>query len=114
LVGDPRDRKAYAIAIAMLGLAFVLAVAGVCWIVAEHESLDKSEEIWFLPAAIGSVFVGTLIPSFACKWLAALAVAAGVAGAFEDEYRIALWVLGTVLGGVFLGLFIPSPCRRER
>jgi len=135
LVGDPRDRKAYAIAIAMLGVAFVVAVAGMCWVVAEHECLcEIPDEIWFVPAAIGGVFVGILIPfstrkrrdstspdpSFesateailGASLLAIVAVAAGTVGATVD-HLLALCVLGTALGGVFFGLFIPSPARRD-
>lgn len=116
MVGDPRDRRAYAIAIAMLGLAFVVAVAGVCWIVADHEDLHDSHEIWFLPAVIGGVFVGSLISSASAraKWLVAVgAVGTGFAGALDIEDLVALCVTGAALGGVFFGLFIPSPARRE-
>lgn len=135
MVGDPHDRKAYGIAIAMLGLAFVVAVAAVCWIAAESESaVGRAPEVWFLPAAIGGVFVGALIPfsirkhkdpdlpesPLVCAPEAILgafllllaAVAAGTVGAMVD-HLLALCALGTVLGGVFFGLFIPSPGRRE-
>lgn len=136
LLGDPRDRKAHGIAIAMLGLAFVVAVAGMCWIVAarDSESLGGISQVWFLPAAVGGVFVGALIPFSTLKRddpnlpdsplicareaiigaviLAAGALAAGAVGATVD-HLLALCVIGTVLGGVFFGLFIPSPGRGE-
>jgi hypothetical protein len=120
VLDDPRDRAAYRIAIAMLGLALVFAVVGVCWVVAEHRCpRNIPVELWFLPAAIGGVFVGALIPSSGAReavvgaaLLAVAAVAAGVAGAVAHDL-LALSALGTALGGVLLGLFIPSPGRRD-
>lgn len=118
----------------MLGLAFVVVVAGMCWFATEHESLGVIPEIWFLPAAVGGVFVGTLIPfsihrranpdshesALVCATeailgaalLAVAAVATGAVGATVD-HLLALCGVGTALGGVFFGLFIPSPGRRD-
>jgi|SRR6185369_5251596 len=114
LVGDPQDRKVYAIAIAILGLAFVVAVAGACWVVADHAELDQSPEVWALPAVIGGAFIGALIPSTGknAGWLAVIAVVAIVVTAFAQAEI--LWVIGAALGGVFLGLLIPCPVQRER
>lgn len=95
----------------MLGLAFVVAVAGVCWIVAQQAALDDSKEIWFLPAVIGGVFIGALIP-FAGKLaslLLAIVAVAGFVGATHADHLFALCVIGAALGGVFFGLLIPNP-----
>jgi hypothetical protein len=135
VVDDPRDRTAYRIAIGMLGLALVFTVLGVCWAVAEHKCpRNIPEELWFLPAAVGGVFVGALIPFSVYKrkdpnaydsplvcakevivgaaLLAIAAVATGVVGAIA-HHLLALSALGTALSGVFFGLFIPSPGRRD-
>jgi len=122
-------------AIVMLGLVLALVVIGVCWIVAEHQCpRNIPEEIWFLPAAVGGVFVGVLMPFSIHKredpnshesnlvlaketiagvgLLALVATAASVVGATVD-HLLALCAVGTALGGVFFGLFIPSPGRRD-
>lgn len=36
MVGDPRDRTAYAIAFATLGLALAVLIAGICWLAIQH------------------------------------------------------------------------------
>lgn len=134
MIGDPRDRTAYRIAITMLGLAFVVVVAGMCVLVAEEKALSDVPEAWILPAAIGGLFIGTLIPFSTHKrtepasldspvvcaveailgaaLLAVAAIAAGAIGALIDGW-LALAVVGAALGGVFFGLFIPSPGRRD-
>lgn len=118
----------------LLGLSFVTVVIGVCWVAAEHKCLRNiPREIWFMPAAVGGVFVGTLIPFSTYKRekpgthdsslvpaveaiggaavLALAAIGMGVVGAIADLW--ALVAVGTALGGVFFGLFIPSPARRD-
>lgn len=91
MIGDPRDRSAYGIALATLGLALAVLLAGICWIATQrgditvsHErgcaleaphhcrpaswstAIDKSPEIprelWVALAALGGVFVGALVP----------------------------------------------------
>lgn len=103
----------------MLGLALVVSIAGACWVAAEHECLRNiAPEVWFIPAALGGVLVGILIPLanneraiFGAGLLVAAALAAGVVGATID-HLLALCGVGAALGGVFLGLFVPSPGRR--
>lgn len=135
MVDDPRDETAYRMAILLLGLALVTAVAGVCWVAAEHKCLrNVPPEIWFLPAAIGGVLVGVLIPFSIHKreepnsheshlvhateaiigaaLLALAAVATAAVGAAAD-HLLSLCGVGAALGGVFFGLFIPSPGRRD-
>jgi hypothetical protein len=92
MVGDPRDRTAYAIAIAGLGFALALLIVGICWIAVEHSNstelltrrcpllnaiqcrpaihIDSASEgsgvppgLWVAVAALSGVLVGALIPS---------------------------------------------------
>lgn len=122
----------------MLGLALVISIAGACWVAAEHKCIRNiPPEIWFLPAAVGGVFVGALIPfsfkrrkdpppdvasresRFECAseaiWGAALlaiaSLAAGVVGATVGP--LSLSAIGTTIGALVLGLLIPSPARRD-
>jgi hypothetical protein len=92
MVGDPRDRTAYGLAIASLGFALVAALIGICWISAlegdpstttttRHCVLHKPikceskvsasaaikpplppDGLWIALAALGGVLVGVLIP----------------------------------------------------
>jgi hypothetical protein len=114
----------------MLGLALIVSIAGACWVAAEHQCIKNiPSEIWFVPAALAGVLVGTLIPFSIHKpnsrapgsvcapgailgagLLVFIAVAAGVIGATVD-HLLALCGVGVALGGVCLGLFIPSPGR---
>lgn len=123
----------------MLGLAFVLALVGVCWVAAEHKCpRNIPVELWFLPAAIGGVFVGALLPfapvsssydATKAVWVSrcdpvSIALGAVVAVGFglallaacvqvQTDHSLALFAVATVLAGVLLGLPIPSPGRRE-
>lgn len=92
MVGDPRDRTAYAIAIAALGLALAVLIAGICWLAVQHGagtdilsqgcalhpladcrpevSIHHDTEtpyipggLWVALAALGGTLVGALIPS---------------------------------------------------
>lgn len=91
MVGDPRDRTAYAIAIASLGLALAVLLAGICWLAVQHGtgtdvlsqqcalhplahcrpevSIHQDTDtpyipggLWIALAALGGVLVGALIP----------------------------------------------------
>lgn len=60
---DPRDRKAYGIGIAFLGLTVTVAVVGISWVCAEHWCVKNiPNELWFGGGAIVGAFVGSLIP----------------------------------------------------
>lgn len=132
MVDDPRDPVAYRIAITLLGSALVAAIVGIAWVCAEHRCVRNiPEEIWFLGAATGGVFVGALIPipmprmsslsagekaifavvvvvlialGLVCWTLAVAAVRAG---------WIEWSILGVATGSLLLGLPIPSPGRRS-
>jgi hypothetical protein len=88
MIGEPRDRTAYSLAIAGLGLTLALLITGICWIAVEpgdsvktvthhcslghcrskeivHPPLDRPgvpRELWIALAVLGGVLVGTLIP----------------------------------------------------
>jgi hypothetical protein len=134
VLDDPRDSGAYRTSILLLGLALIAAVLGMCWIVVERKSASEFPlEMWFVPAALGGVFVGALIPFSADRrrasgsghscprpaWaaiigaglLAVAALATGVLGAAMEHW--ALVGLGVALGGVFFGLLVPAPGRRD-
>lgn len=119
----------------MLGFALAIAIAGVCWVAAERRCTGNvPAEVWFIPAAVGGVFVGALIPFsthkrgapnshesppvgateaiYGAVILAITAIAACAVGALAD-HLLALCGVGAALGGVFFGLFIPSPGRRD-
>lgn len=64
MLDDPRDRTAYRTAITMLGLALIVAIAGVCWVAAQHKWLRNiPTEIWLLPRVEGTDS-GTGQPAF--------------------------------------------------
>ncbi len=92
MVGDPRDRTAYAIAFAALGLALAVLITGICWLAVQHgaETDVLSQQcalhplahcrpevsihhetdtpyipggLWIALAALGGILVGGLIPS---------------------------------------------------
>lgn len=127
MIDDPRDRTAYRIAITMLGLALIVTIAGVCWVAAEHKCLRNiPTEIWFLPAGIGGVFVGMLIPLpfhykrpwdiavgvVFCLILVGVCIAAICIGHHRDS--LAFYAVAATTGAVLLGLPIPTPARRDR
>jgi glucose dehydrogenase len=130
MVNDPRDARAYQIGIAFLGLAAVVAIAGVAWGVVDQ---GISHEFWIGAGAISGVFVGALIhfpfprsrpesPSSeeqvttagVALVLVGIALGCGalvVANAHSHSFG---WCgLGATFGGVLLGLPIPSPGRRD-
>jgi amino acid transporter len=43
MVGEPRDRTAYSMAIVGLGVALALLLAGICWIAVQNSSPDVSD-----------------------------------------------------------------------
>ncbi len=128
--GDPRDRTAYGIAIASLGLALAVVLVGLCWIAAEEKSSPGG--MWIAAAAIGGVLVGVLIPFSlrlkppggcdASRWpwativgvlvIACLCVTALIFGRTHDD-SLALYAIATALGGLLIGLPIPSPGRGD-
>jgi MFS family permease len=90
VIGDPRDRSAYGISLATLGVALTVLLAGICWVItqqpsdsnhttlevcriADHCVVTKVEVLsqpsiasglWIALAALGGVLVGALVPMF--------------------------------------------------
>jgi hypothetical protein len=91
MVGDLRDKTAYGLAIAALGLALGILLVGIGWVAAQHDDLtetfthecplgesvhcrppvythtvphahDVPKELWYALAVLGGVFVGVLVP----------------------------------------------------
>ncbi len=86
MLNDPRDLGAYRIALASLGLAVAVVLAGICWIVVSHAEhhfvllhVEKGagrvvsypaqseggrvpDGLWLAAGALGGVLVGALIP----------------------------------------------------
>jgi len=130
MVDDPRDRKTYNIGITFLGLAAVVAIAGISWVCAEHWCVKNvPNELWFGGAAIFGAFVGALIAVPLPKrkkeeedQTALLFVIVTIGGALIFGIVAAVlaesdsfpWVaLLVTFGGLLLGLPIPSPGRRD-
>ncbi len=95
MIGEPRDRTAYGVAIASLGLALSVAILSIAWTAIEHDTVTKTaargcsihlqkchsvevtstpdeayvpEGLWIALGALGGIFVGTLTPfSLRCK-----------------------------------------------
>jgi hypothetical protein len=127
MVGDPRDRTAYSMAIASLGVALALLLVGICWIVVEHSSSTEFlthrcplvKESSCRPAIqIGSVTKAPAIPRG--LWIALAGLAGIFVGAlisfplspsgFEWPERI-LYLIATVvifLAGVLLVATVSS------
>jgi hypothetical protein len=91
MVGEPRDKTAYSLAIAGLGLSLLAVVIGVCWIAARHgdpaqvvvhhcdlhlvthcklgvdltaatDPPKVSDDLWGVLVGLATVLIGVLIP----------------------------------------------------
>lgn len=132
--GDPRDRTAYGIAIASLGLSLAVVMVGICWIATEEKSAPGG--MWIVASALVGILVGVLIPfsprlkpadssNSGCdvaRWpwaatvgglvIVCLCIAALIFGRTHQN-SLALYSIATALGGLLIGLPIPSPGRGE-
>jgi len=90
VIGDPRDRSGYGIALASLGLALAVLLAGICWVATQHGDITVLHErgcalevpihcrpeswsttvakasdipsvLWIALACLGAIFVLTLL-----------------------------------------------------
>jgi hypothetical protein len=94
MVGDPRDRTAYSLAIAGLGLTLVAALIGICWLSAQNgdpsSTITSHHCVLHAPIVCGSqVF--------------------SIAAAKPPQPPAGLWVALAALGGVLVGALIPLP-----
>ncbi len=64
MLSDPRDPGAYRIAIACIGVALVVVLAGVCVIIAVGiKNNEIPKELWTTISALGGGLLGILAPS---------------------------------------------------
>jgi hypothetical protein len=61
MVGDPRDKGAYQMAVAAVGCALIVVLAGVCVIIAVGKEVPQ--ELWSTASALGGGLLGILAPS---------------------------------------------------
>jgi hypothetical protein len=94
MVGDPRDRTAYGLAIASLGFALVAALIGICWI----SALEGD------PSTTTTTRHCVLHRPIHCE--SKVFAAAAIKPPLPPD---GLWVALAALGGVIVGVLIPLP-----
>jgi hypothetical protein len=105
MFGDSSDKASYSIAIASIGLALAVLLAGICWIAVQHgESSPSSTDVFTLKCPLGD--------SVKCRPPIHLHVASATSDAAPSIPK-ELWAVLLVLGGVFVGALIPSPFVRR-
>ena len=93
MVGEPRDKTAYGIAIAGLGFALALLLIGICWIAVQQSDPGATDEFTHECASQAPV---------QCE------VAPDVHSTSNDPSTPdELWIALAVLAGVFVGTLIP-------
>lgn len=134
MVGDPRDKWAYRIALGALGLALLVALSGAVLIVALKIKVHPIG-LYVVGAMLAGGLLGVLIPlpwparvasgvsgdsgsgdSARTLIVAAILILLGIFAATVSvgivESDVALQTIGAASGGVLLGLFVPSPAIR--
>lgn len=102
MLGDSSNKASYSIAIASIGLALAVLIAGICWIAVQHgESSPSSMDVSTLKCPLGDSV--KCRPPFHLHMISA-ATSDASPGIPEE-----LWAALLVLGGVFTGALIPSP-----
>jgi hypothetical protein len=93
VIGDPRDRTGYGIAIASLGVALAIVLAGICWIAMQQG--DKPE-----------------VAIHGCVLLKEIHCSPDIS-VYRDTSNAppGLWVALAGLAGVLVGALIPLPSR---
>jgi hypothetical protein len=108
MLNDPRDPGAYRIAIAALGLAVAVALAGICWIAAVHVTRGTVQ--------IHKTTVHVDKRDRVHDERATIHVENDPAPIEMGRVPVELWFALGALGGVFVGALIPlirSPGRRD-
>jgi hypothetical protein len=94
MVGDPRDKTAYSVAIASLGFTLVVALIGLCWLSAQ--SGDPSSTTTSHHCVLhGPILCGSQVVS--------------TAAVKPPQPPDGLWIALAALGGVLVGALIPLP-----
>ena len=93
MIGDPRDKTAFSIAIASLGLALAIALIGVCWLATERGSTTE-------------ITISKCPKSSPAKCKSGLSIEHASSG---PDVPPGLWLTLVSLGGIFAGTLIPFP-----
>lgn len=92
MVGEPRDRTAYSVAIGCLGLALVLLLMGICWIAVENSGHDVTD-VFTHNCALGVAACRPALYEHSTTYVMAI----------PDGFWIAL----ATIGGALIGVLIP-------
>lgn len=103
MLNDPRDPGAYRIAIAALGLAVAVVLAGICWIAAVHVARDT------VHVERSTVHVVKNDPIHEER--VTVKVKKDPAHMEMGRVPVELWFVLGALGGVFVGALIPFSLR---
>lgn len=63
MASEMRDQVGYRIAVATIGIALIVALAGLCVIVAVGQGAEIPKELWSTVSALGGGLLGLLAPS---------------------------------------------------
>lgn len=141
---DSLDKTAYRIAVATIGLALIVALAGLCVIVAVGKGGEIPKELWSTVSALGGGLLGLLAPAptpssskdtpvttglakvkrswvilakdvWANRSIAILLAIFGVAVGFGIAHdSTQLQALAAASGGALVGLLAPSPASSKQ
>jgi hypothetical protein len=103
MLNDPRDPGAYRIAIAALGLAVAVVLAGICWIAAVHVTRDTVQ--------MHKTTVHVDKRDSVHDERATIHVENDPAPIEMGRVPVELWFVLAALGGVFVGALIPFSLR---
>jgi hypothetical protein len=103
MLNDPRDSGAYRIAIAALGLALAVLLAGICWIAAVHVTRDAAQ--------IHKTTVHVDKRDLVHDERVTVHLENDPAPMEMGQVPVELWFVLAALGGVFVGMLIPFSLR---
>ncbi len=105
MLNDPRDPGAYRIAIAALGLAVAVVLAGICWIAAVHVARDTVN--------VQRTTVHVVKNDPIHEERVTVNVKKDPDGMEMGRVPVELWFVLGALGGVFVGMLIPFSMYRR-